>query len=331
MHQILNENNNNFKNSNKKLKQKFENFQKQNQIKINNMVNMITLNPNVNNLNVSTNNQQANLNSNHLNGDLTLSCNSAFSIESSTENINNTQDASKVKTNPLNLSNKKAFQSKKSKPTLNSKRTLKVDLNDFSPLVINSKLGELSLESSEEISLNNTEENEKSESISKATYTNKKVNNNTNKVTNSPNLYTPSTSSQYFHKSPTHLNKQFNSVIDGRKLADKNSKQNGANKDKDFQLVASQITSPGNLNESTTVPTTQTQNSQSVDFSEINASSFNLNLPSVIPLPSSTRIMTNKSLFTKFTDANINNSNIKQLNQTSIKKIRELLRLDDFR
>ena len=74
------------------------------------------------------------------------------------------------------------------------------------------------------------------ESISKAIYTNKEVNNNTNKVTNSPNLYTPSTSSQYFHKSPTHLNKQFNSVIDGRKLADKNSNHNGANKE--FQLVA---------------------------------------------------------------------------------------------
>ena len=336
MHQILNENNNNFKNSNKKLKQKFENFQKQNQIKINNMVNMITLNPNVNNLSINTNNHnQANTNNNNLNGELTLSS-STFSIESSNENINNTNETTKAKA-LLNLPNKKVLQGK-NKPNLHSnpaKKTLKVDLNDFSPLVINSKLGETNLESpnlAEDFSINHNDDNEKSEpNLKTLNFNSKKVNNYMNKTTNSPNLYTPSTSSQFFHKSPVHLNKQFNSIIDGRKLADKNSKLNSPNKD--FQLIASQITSPINLIDTTTSNTTQPQISQNPDLNEINVSSFNLNLPTVIPLPltSSTRIMTNKSLFTKFTDANITNSSIKQLNQTSIKKIRELLKLDDFR
>ena len=331
MHQILNENNNNFKNSNKKLKQKFEDFQKQNQIKINNMVNMITLNPLVNNLNISPNNHlQANINSYNLNGDITSSCNSAFSNESGNDNIDNSNEHQKADV-LLNSPNKKTFQSKKVKPGFNSKRTLKVNLNDFSPLMINSKLGELNLaspNSGEEVSIIQADESDKNESNFKPVITStKKTNNTINKIANSPHLYTPSTSSQFFHKS--HLNKQFNSVIDGRKLVDKNSKLNTCNKD--FQLVSSQITSPNSFIDSTKINNSQAQNPQNSDLNEVQLSSFRLNVPTFIPQASSTRIMTNKSLFTKFTDANITNSNMKQLNQTSIKKIRELLKLDDFR
>ena len=283
MHHILNENNNNFKNSNKKLKQNFESFQKQNQLKINNMVNMISLNANVNNLSIKT--QQgitAAPNFSGSNGsDSTFASSSVLSNESSTEDLS---AKPKQKPHAPNPNHPRVII----KGALNAKNKVKINLSDFSPLVINSKVAESGDSSNgENESMSNDEESEKFESILKTVSTAKKVaspggqslnilpnkitsqisshtptvntttntNTNTNTTTNTTTANTNANNgssiingnAKNLTSAASYLNKQFSSTIDGKKLADKNSNKAG---NKDFQLVVSQIAAPNSSNES---------------------------------------------------------------------------------
>ena len=323
MHHILNENNNNFKNSNKKLKQNFESFQKQNQLKINNMVNMISLNANVNNLSISSKNHQgviaAPISANLTNGDSTFTSNSVLSNESSSEDF-------AIKTKGTN---KSSLQPRLVVKGAFTKNKVKINLNDFSPLVINSKTVD-SDSSNENENLSNDEESDRFESILKTVSTVKKVNTSQplnilpNKISSQIAVSSSSSSSSSNQKAQSvsnYLNKQFSSTIDGKKLVDKNSAKTPINKD--FQLVVSQIAVPNNTISEPITASQNTHNQELLNLADINSASFNLTLPTMISIPT-TRVITNKSFFAE-------NTNLKPLNQSSIKKIRELLKLDDFR
>ena len=79
------------------------------------------------------------------------------------------------------------------------------------------------------------------------------------------------------------------------------------------------------LSPNASVPTSQhTQAQELLHLADIHSPSFNLTLPTMISIPATSRVITNKSFFA-------DNTNLKPLNQSSIKKIRELLKLDDFR